>query len=83
MVNYDYVYRVNEIRNNIFDAIVTNYADDICNYDFSIEMLYKFKCKADILSANIDDGENFKVYIQKSYDSHLKCIQDLKEKKAM
>ena len=82
MVIFDSVYRIKEIRTNIFGAIVNNYSEGTCDYDFSCEMLDKFKSKADLLADDVDDGNNFKADTQLVYEEHIKYLNEIKEKKS-
>ena len=81
MVNYDPVYRISDVQANIFPAIINNYSEDNADYDFSVEMLEKFKCKALKLAAGLDDGENFKTDIKLAFEQHQGYLDIIKEKK--
>ena len=83
MVVYDLVYRINEINTNIFESIVNNYNEGTHDYDFSCEMLSKFRCNAIKLSKRIDDGNNFLKSIDDAYNKHREYIDIIKEKRSI
>ena len=81
MVNYDPVYRINDVQANIFPAIINNYSEDNADYDFSVYILGKFRRKALKLAECIDDGGNFETDIKLAYEKHLGYLDIIKEKK--
>lgn len=83
MVILDPVYRIEDIKINIFGAIINNYSDGFCDYDFSRMMLSKFRDNAINLSKRIDDGGNFIEDINDAYNNYCDCLDIIKEKKAI